>query len=255
MVSATDSYAPAKNPVFYEILQARFPGSIPMADYFERTAKALKSYGFDRENAVGMVAICRDEITEPLFEEVLKYWGKTFNCCGLSGFVLMGKTGLAAATAHTPIVDGIRRFVFYAMPHVAISQDGTVGEVYREGLQQVSHACGALSAIVGELQSGHLQLTMDLQDLEQSIIRQKMISAIQYGDKPDLVEMTKLASQIIAQDVDQLLSPLDSSVFHYAALTGIQIHGPLDTHWIYPGNFYVVGSDIPGGRKNLNEDK
>jgi hypothetical protein len=37
-------------------------------------------------------------------------------------------------------------------------------------------------------------------------------------------------------------------------MTGIQIHGPLDTHWIYPQDFYVVGSDIPGGKKNLNED-
>jgi hypothetical protein len=57
--------------------------------------------------------------------------------------------------------------------------------------------------------------------------------------------------QIIAQDVDQLLSSLDSSVFNYAVMTGIQIHGPLDTHWIYPQDFYVVDSTISGGRKTL----
>ncbi len=137
------------------------------------------------------------------------------------------------------------------MPHIAISQDGTVGEVYREGLEHVSHACGALSAIVEELQSGHLQLMTDMQDIEQSMIRQKLISAIEYGDKPDLAAMTQLASRIIAQDVAQLLSPLDSSVFNYAVITGVQIHGPLDTQWIYPQEFYLVSSAIPGNRKDL----
>lgn len=242
---------PARYPIFYETLQVHFPGSLPMTDYFGNTYNTLNSYGFDQGNTAGMVAICRDEITEALFEEVIQYWGKTFNCCSLSGFVMMGKTGLAAATAHTPIDNGIRRFVFYAMPHIAISGDGKIGEVYREGIQQVSHACGALEAIAEELQSGHLQLMLDMQDIEQSMIRQKIISAIRYGDQPDLVALTKLASQIIAQDVKALLSPLDRSVFHYAVLTGIQIHGPLDTHWIYPQEFYLVSSDFSEGQKDL----
>ncbi|MEC4814426.1 MAG: hypothetical protein SAK29_14300 [Scytonema sp. PMC 1069.18] len=32
-------------------------------------------------------------------------------------------------------------------------------------------------------------------------------------------------------------------MFNYAVITGIQIHGPLETQWIYPQNFYVVGSE------------
>ncbi|TAF49948.1 MAG: hypothetical protein EAZ61_13705 [Oscillatoriales cyanobacterium] len=251
---AINGYSPDSNPRFHETLQACFPGSLPMANYVQQTYKMLNSYGFDKGKTIGMVAICRDEITDTFTQEVIKYWGKTFNCCSLAGFLMMGRTGLAAATDHTPIVDGIRRFTFYAMPHIAISKDGEIGKVYRDGIQKASHACGALEAVVNELRSGCLQLVMDMQDVEQSIIRQKILSTIQYGDKPDLVEMTKLASQIINQDVDLLLNTLDSSIFHYAVMTGIQIHGPLDTHWIYPQQFYVVGSHIPGGKQVIEAD-
>jgi hypothetical protein len=34
-------------------------------------------------------------------------------------------------------------------------------------------------------------------------------------------------------------------------MTGIQIHGPLGTHWIYPQDFYVVGSDLSGGKEQI----
>ena len=247
-----DGYGPLITKVFYPTVQSHFPGTLPMQEYMRKTYECLSTYGFDDENTMGMIAICRDEITDPLFDEVIKYWGKTFNCCSLAGFVMMGKTGLAAATDHTPIFDGKRRFTFYAMPHIAVSRHGDIGRVYRSGIEKPSHACGALEVIVKELQSGHLNLVTDMQDIEQSIIRQKILSSLQYGDKPDLVEITKLACQIISNDVEKLLDTLDRSIFKYAVMTGIQIHGPMDTHWIYPQNFYVVDSDLPGGKAAID---
>lgn len=248
---AIDGYDPNSFPLFYQTLQTNFPGTIPMQDYIQQTYNCLKEYGFDDQNTMGMVAICRDEIAEPLFKEIIRFWGKPFNCCSLAGFLMMGKTGLAAATDHTPIFNNLRRFTFYAMPHIAISRYGDIGKVYRQGIEKASHACGALEAIVKELQSGRLNLETDMQDIEQSIIRQKILSTIQYGDRPNLVEITKLASQIISQDVEKLLGTLDSSIFKYAVITGIQIHGPVNTHWIYPQDFYVVGSDLPNGKEKV----
>lgn len=248
---AVDGYDPSNHPAFHETLKTHFPGSLPMTDYLSKTYTTLKNYGFDTGKTIGMVAICRDEITDVLIDEVIKYWGKTFNCCSLAGFVLMGKTGLAAATDHTPIIEGIRRFTFYAMPHIAISKDGEIGKVYRSGIEKASHACGALEAIIKELQCGQLRLITDMQDIEQSIIRQKILSTLRYGDRPNLVEITKLASEIIAEDVDQLLASLNPTIFNYAVCTGIQIHGPMDTHWIYPQKFYLVGANFPEGRQPL----
>lgn len=246
-----NGYDPNVFPAFHQTLQTHFPGALPMSKYMRKTFQCLSAYDFSDENTMGMIAICRDEIAEPLFIEVIRYWGKTFNCCSLAGFVMMGKTGLAAATDHTPIFDGIRRFTFYAMPHIAISRYGDIGNVYRDGVQKVSHACGALETVVKELASGHLKLEMDMQDIEQTIIRQKILSTLTYGDKPNLIEITKLASRIISDDVKNLLNTLDHSVFKYAVMTGIQIHGPLSTHWIYPQDFYVVGADIPEGIERI----
>ncbi|BAI92165.1 hypothetical protein L1F28_26920 [Arthrospira platensis NCB002] len=227
ILQAVDGYDSNTNPVFHETMRKHFPGSLPMKDYIKKTYIELKNYGFETGKTIGMVAICRDEITDILMDEVIKYWGKTF-------------------------FDNIRRFTFYAMPHIAISKNGEIGKVYRSGIDKASHACGALEAIVKELESGCLQLMTDMQDIEQSIIRQKNISALKYGDKPNLVEMTQLASKIISEDVEKLLSSVDNSLFNYAVMTGIQIHGPMDTHWIYPQDFYVVSSQLPGGKKNLS---
>jgi hypothetical protein len=188
---------PPMTTEFYNVLHKHFPGTLPLEEYMKQTFEVLEPYGFEDENTMGMVALCRDEITEPLFHEVVKYWGKTFNCCSLGGFLTIGKTGLHAATEHTPIYDGIRRFTFYGMPHIAISKDGEIGKVYREGLDNASHACGSLEAIVNELRTGHFNMFLDFADLEQSLIRQKILSHIKYGVKPDLIRMTKLACNII----------------------------------------------------------
>ncbi|BAY22088.1 hypothetical protein NIES2100_18510 [Calothrix sp. NIES-2100] len=248
---SADVYSPESNPIFYEVLQKHFPGALPMSTYIQMTYEALAAYGFDDKNTMGMTTLCRDEITEPFLAEVIRKWGESFNCSSLAGFVMMGKTALGAAVDYVPIVDDKRRFAFYAMPHIAISQDGEVGKVYRYGIQKVSHACSALEAIAKELLSGQIKLEIDMEDVEQTIVRQKILSTIYYGNKPDLLEITKLASQIVSRDIQKLLSNVDTEVFKYAVMTGIQIHGPMDTNWIYPQEFYVVGSDIPGNKQHL----
>lgn len=251
IIPAAGVYHPDTHPEFHQTLQKHFPGALPMTDYMAKTYQCLSAYDFSDENTMGMISICRDEIADSLFVEVMRYWGKTFNCCSLAGFMMMGKTGLAAAMDHTPISDNIRRFAFYAMPHIAISKDGEIGVIYRNGTQKISHACGALNSIVKELTTSSARLEMDMQDIEQTIIRQKLLSTLNYGDKPDLIEITKLAAQIISKDVEKLLNTLDPAIFKYTVMTGIQIHGPQDTHWIYPQDFYVVGSDLPGGKEPI----
>lgn len=244
MVANTASAIAAQFPKFDQVLQRHFPGALPLSKYMGRTAKELSKYGFEDENTMGMIAICRDEQTDPLYESVVRYWGKTFNCCSLAGFVTMGKTGLAAAMAHTPIQEGLRRFVFYAMPHIAISRNGEIGRIYREGVEAPSHACGALETIVEELAAGHLNLETDMQDIEQTIVRQKILSQLRYGDQVNLVDLTQLSSKIIATDVRNLLSRLDTTVFHYAVMHGIQIHGPFESQWVYPVDFFIVGKQF-----------
>lgn len=204
ILESIERYNLSRYPAFQQAMQTYFPNALPLREYMSKTFDCLKPYGFEDENTMGMVAICRDEITELLFHEVTKYWGKTFNCCSLAGFLTMGKTGLAAATDHTPIFEGKRRFTFYAMPHIATSRNGEIGKVYREGQEKASHACGALEVIVEELKSGHINLE-------------------------------------------------DDSVFEYAVMTGIQIHGPMETQWVAPEDFYIVGAELFNGKVHIHK--
>jgi hypothetical protein len=240
----------AEFPRFRETVEAHLPGTVSVEDYFRRTSEILGGYGFVDRNTLGVVAVCRDEIASPLVDEVVKHWGLTFGCRSLGGFLLLGRSGIATGVSHAPLSGGRRRFVFYAMPHIAISEQGEIGTVYREGLHEASHACGSLAAVLAELQSGRIDVRMDFDDLEQCCVRQKLLSALRYGDMPDLIGMTRLASRVIHEDIERLLgSIVNPTEFDYAYLTGILVHGPHDTHWIYPEHACVVSADLPGGRK------
>eukprot|EP01084_Bolivina_argentea_P112176 200076_1 len=228
---------PKQYPQFVNSLQTHFPKSMLMSEYFYRAQQMTTDLGFTDENTMGMAALCRDEITGNCMDRIVQYWGKTFNCSSLAGFVTFGKTGLGAATAHAPFdeKDGKRRFVFVAMPHIAISKDGVIGKCLREGIDHESTACGALNAVVNELRNGKLVTQLDMNDIEQSLLRTKLLSGIRYGDTPTLEDVTRMASDMIAKDIDRLLSDnLDPTVFEYVVMTGVQINGPDDIDWIFP---------------------
>jgi limiting CO2-inducible B/C-like protein len=243
--------APPSFAMFHHALQSHFPGALPLADYVKFTCSQLKPFGFDKQNTLAAVAICRDEIAEPFLDEVLRSWGKPFDLRSLAGFVSAGKSGVATMLGHAPLADGVGRFVFYSLPHIAISQQGEVGNVFRDGIQQVSQACGSLIAILKELESGHINFRTDMDDIEQCTVRQKLLSAIRYGDKPDQLTITKLAGRIIREDVERLLRHVDSDKFRYAFLSGILIHGPADTHWVHPTRSFVAGANLDSGTAEL----
>jgi len=234
---------------FSRVLEEHFRGAVPIDHYFNQTTELLEPYGFNDDNTLGIIATCRDEIASPLEHELVKHWGRTFSCRSLGGFLLLGQSGIKTGISHAPQAGGRRRFVFFAMPHIAISLEGKIGVIYREGFHQESNACGSLAAVVSQLESGQIDVYMDFEDLEQSCVRQKLISNIHYGDKLDLIGATKLASRIIYQDtVRHLTNIAKSPEFEYAYFTGILIHGPNDIDWIYPGYSEIVMEDLPGGR-------
>ncbi len=238
-------------PAFRAALDAHLPGTLPMDDYLCLSAERLAGFGFEDANTLGLAAVCRDEIASCFADGVARHWGKTFGCRSLGGFLLLGKTAIMTGVSHAPEMDGRRRFVFYAMPHVAISEHGEIGGVWREGLDEESHACGALGAVLKELESGRIDLRMDFDDLEQCCVRQKLLSALHYGDKPSLLEATRMAAEIIWRDGKRLLEDVDPARYDYAFLTGLLVHGPEDSHWVQPGASLMAGDDIPGGKQTL----
>lgn len=87
---------------------------------------ARQSAGFSGENSIACVGVCRDELCDPFVHEVIARFGPTFGMRGLGGFLSCGNTGFGAAHAHSPVVDGRRRFVYFVAPHIAIDELGGV---------------------------------------------------------------------------------------------------------------------------------
>jgi hypothetical protein len=84
-------------------------------------------------------------------------------------------------------------------------------------------------------------LEINQDDLEQSLLRQRLFKKIRYGEIPDLVTLTKIAHSVIREDLERMiLLTVDSASIPYAVFTGIQIHGPGNQTRIWTEKPYVV---------------
>jgi hypothetical protein len=223
---------------FENVLNENFQGALPEKVFVEKTLGVLAGKGFTPENAIACVGVCRDEITQPFVEFVKEAWGEAFNFSSLAGMLFLGKTGFSAAQHHAPDEDGRERYVYFALPHIAIHEDGQIGVCRRIGRKEPSSACGALLAFQKEMESGSLNLGLDFDDVEQSLIRMRLLQEIPYGQVPDLPVLTKTTLKVIQKDLTRMIQlTVNTDRSDYAVLTGIQIHGP-DRNYIWPDLCY-----------------
>jgi hypothetical protein len=233
---------------FEQTLKQHFPGSVTEDEFVRRTYEELQKKGFDGPNGFACVAVCRDELTRPLVDLIQKVWGEAFTFSSLGGLLFLGRTGFLAAQHHAPRVGGKERYVFFALAHIALDAQGQVGVCVRPGRDEISSACGALVAFRKELESGRLSLALDPDDMEQSLLKQRLIPLIRYGEVPDLVTLTRAAEAAIREDLERMLDQtVDRAHADYAVLTGIQVHGP-DRNYVWPGALYAV---VDRGRAEL----
>jgi len=228
---------------FQQSLNAHFPNAFPEGDFVSRSYDALMAHGFNGENSIACVSVCRDEITRSLVDNIQKVWGEAFNFSSLGGMLFLGKTGFSAAHYHAPVYNEREHYVYFAMAHIAIDGHGEVGVCYRPGRSAPSGACGALIAFREELLKGILNAELNLDDIEQSLLKQRLLRKIRYGDIPELENLTKIAYRVILEDLEYMVElTVDPSVSDYAILSGIQIHGPDRDQFVWPGELYVVKS-------------
>ena len=219
-----------------------FPEAIPQDRFVARSYEAMHRHGFLAENTIAFACVCRDEVTLPLVEDIESTWGEVFMFSSLGGMLILGKTGFLAAQQHAPIDEsGIERYVYYALPHIAIGPHGEFGVYFRPGRQKASHACGALMAFQHELESRSLQLAPDPDDIEQSILKRHLLGKLRYGDVPDLPSLTRIAHAVILEELERMIQlTVDPTRSDYGLFTGIQIHTPDGRHFVWPGAAYVV---------------
>eukprot|EP00741_Cyanophora_paradoxa_P003832 tig00000718_g3726.t1 len=249
-----DSYMPysnlksAKEPEkFRNALLTAFPEAVPQRHFIFYTHDFLFHLGFNRRNTIPAIGLCRDEICRSLYTDLQEYWSPpgsvsgAFNMCSLGGMPFLGKTGLLSAQEHAPQFDGVERHLYIAMPHVAIGADGCIGQCVRHGRSNVSHACGALLTLQRELSSGRIDVVLDPDDVEQSMLKQLLLPRIKYGSVPSLVELSKHALDVITETLEKnIKATLKNKDVDWALITGIQIHGPDIWDYISPGTMYAM---------------
>jgi hypothetical protein len=222
---------------FSNALNTHFPGSHKECEFVNVFADQLSKRGFNAENSIACVGICRDEICRTLEDEVSKKYGDCFSVRGLGGFIFCGRTGFGAAHAHSPLISGRDKYVYVVAPHIGISADGVLGECTREGRDKLSHACGALAAFHGKLLKGSVSTQLCMKDLEMSAMSQLLVENIPWGSEPDLAGLTKIAANVIVtkQLEDIIQATVNTSKADYAVISGVQIHGPgLKESYFYP---------------------
>ncbi len=226
---------------FQQALDANFPKALSEAAFVRGSYESLAMQGFNNDNTIACVGACRDEMTSSLLEKIQYVWGAAFNFSSLGGMLFLGKTGFRAAQLHAPVDGGRERYIFFAMAHIAIDAVGEIGVCYRAGRPGSSAACGALIAFRQEMLDGELSLKLDQDDIEQSLLKQRLHRKIRQDEVPDLASLTKIAYEVILEDLENMVGlTIDASVSDYAVLSGIQIHGPDEEQYIWPGASYVV---------------
>ena len=146
----------------------------------------------------------------------------------------------STAEHHTPVDDqGYERIMYMVMAHTAIDEEGQVGKAVRAGRPGKTMACGALASVLDDLERGTVDMRLDYGDVEQSLLRQRLVSAIKWGEQPTLVDLTMLTLRLIGDDLLSMTNGMHAEQHdrksHYITFTGILIEGPNHQRYVYPG--------------------
>ena len=229
-------------------LETAFPRVVPEPVLIDNVTAVLERHGFTGSSAINLVSNCRDELCRPFTEYLDQKWGlPSFNIASLAGMVFCGRTGFKAAMAHAPVVDGKERYVFWVAPHIAYSGDNEVGKVWRPGRAKASTACGALLALLGEIKSQRVNLQLDPNDIEMTLLKQQIMSHLKYGTEPTLVELTYAVHECILSDVRRTAAAaVNLDAAEYVIISGIQVHAGFSQTMFWPGTMTKYTAQVCG---------
>jgi hypothetical protein len=203
--------------------------TVEVEDFLLWSEWALARVGFRPSNCLAVVDVCRDELMARVDASIARVWGRPFQVGSLAALVFLGRTGLQAALGHVPGEDGRHRFVVFCLPHIGIDEHGTVGRVQRRGMHRGTSACGALAAFRADLAvgAGAPEPGLDPDDVEQSLLRQRLLGMIDAGEVPGLPALTELARRAAVEDMHRFIDlARGSEPVDVAYLSGIVVHLP-----------------------------
>jgi hypothetical protein len=211
-------------------IRDEFPGAVPAEEFVAAWREACLVAGFDADTALLAVGVCRDEVCFPFVAQLEAVWGPAFQLGSLGGLLTVGRTGIAAVASHAPREPGEPvRYVLVAAAHIGVDDAGSFGYLRREHQDVSTRTCGALMAFRDELLTNRLRLGYDPVDPEMSLLRQRVLTALVYGDIPEPVELTQIVAGAIDEDLRALLdwvqgASVPEREVQTAVVTGVLIH-------------------------------
>ena len=77
---------------FEDILSKHFDKVYTEVEFVKKSYDVLKGFGFNDDNAIASVCVCRDEISQSMRSIVKHMWGEAFNLSSLAGMFTAGKS-------------------------------------------------------------------------------------------------------------------------------------------------------------------
>lgn len=213
-------------------LKSIFTKYFPEEEFIRFSSEKLRDYGFNHENTITGVCLCRDEICQSALFHIRNQWGEVFNFASLAGFYSIGKIGLEVFISHAPKQEENIKCLFYVFTHIGIDEDGNVGVCSRKGIKE-STACGALISLHKEISVG--LINPEERNFEIDAIRNRLGKELSQKI-PSLLELTKLTLRATSEDIEKIMeNHFQSDNLIYGLISGIQVH--------YKGINYIVPED------------
>lgn len=205
-------------------------------DFIRLSSEKLKKYGFNHENTIAGVCLCRDELCQSVLCKIEEHWGKIFNFSSFAGVYTSGEIGIEVFISHAPDTGKDRRCIFFVFSHIGVDEKGNLGFCQRKGMEN-SSACGALILFHNELLNSNKKIQAE--NPEFTLLKQKLSKKIS-GKTPDILELTQLALSVTCEDIENTMEEfVQSERIIYAIISGIQVHY-LDKNYIVPKNSFVI---------------
>lgn len=208
--------------------------------FIKLSYKKLKKYGFNRDNSITGVCLCRDEICQSVLLHIKKLWGGVFNFSSFAGLYTLGKIGAEVFISHAPATEKNKKCVFYVFSHLGLSEKEEIGICKRKGLER-STACGALILFLNMLSTKDKK-TNEVDNAEFIFVRQRLLREL-FNKSPSLLDITELALRATCEDIEKIMENyVQSEGISYALISGIQVHY-MDNNYIVPKEAFVLLDD------------
>lgn len=182
-----------------------YPNAKPFSQVASQVHDLLKEKGVELDQSVVAASICSDEVNNSYLKSIGA--GGDFFLGGLAGLPHTGLTGMTAFSHH--IGDNGASILVYG-PHIGVDNDGTVGNVLRQGQAKSSNCCGALKLGLSRLNSGTSLDTPQAEDVQQYYVEKVLVDN---KDKlPEGADQLKKATDVTYVSIDKDIRKIADTV-------------------------------------------